>query len=77
MLFEQYKALYKRYNVPVLLVMLGDDFRYTEFNEFSQQHDNYAKLFEHMNANFNIGEFFKKPGNEVIFTFRSAFRHNE
>ena len=55
MLFEQYKVLYKKYNVPVILVVLGDDFRYTDLNEFSQQHDNYMKLLEHMNANFNIG----------------------
>lgn len=56
MITGQYRQMSQLYQKNVLLVMLGDDFRFDMIEEWSQQHDNYMKLFEHINSdqNFNM-----------------------
>ncbi|KAK0404749.1 hypothetical protein QR680_017608 [Steinernema hermaphroditum] len=49
-LVGQLAEMSKMYQSNVLLMMLGDDFRYDSIGEWHQQHDNFVKLFEHINA---------------------------
>ena len=51
MLYQQYRKMGQMYRKGnVLLVLLGDDFRYIDAAEWSQQHDNYMLLFDYMNT---------------------------
>lgn len=63
MLYDQYRKLAQTTKHNVLLVPLGDDFRYTDLQEFSLQFDNYQQLFAFMNQkeNWNIEVTLEQP----------------
>ena len=72
---NQYRQLAARYSTPVVLAMLGDDFRFTDPTEFPQHHDNYVQLMDYINAkeDWKMGE---RNGPFVHALFRSEVWHD-
>lgn len=53
-LVDQYKKKATLYQSDVLLVPLGDDFRYNTIKEWTDQRTNYERLFEYINKNESL-----------------------
>ncbi|CAH1791394.1 unnamed protein product [Owenia fusiformis] len=79
MIVDQYRKKNSLMRHNVVLVPLGDDFRYDRFVEWDQQYFNYKKLMKHINANKKYKMQIQFGTLETYFNAvrKSAFYKNE
>lgn len=77
LLLEQYARTGSLLPHNVVLMPLGDDFRYNIVEEFDQQYTNYIKLIDYINANKHIYKAEVKFGTPADYFEEILKRHEE
>ncbi|XP_050294969.1 alpha-mannosidase 2 isoform X2 [Anthonomus grandis grandis] len=77
LLLEQYSRTGSLFPHNVVLVPLGDDFRYNFREEFDQQYTNYKKLIDYINANKNLYKAEVSFGTPSMYFDEIVKRHKQ